>query len=74
MVGFYLRPRNCQVLFVTIDVRILYKVDKQVIGLELLGVFVLLDLGSRYVILCVNHSEFVSGFVMALMKQSCFQK
>ena len=44
-------------------------VDKHVIGLYFLEIFVSLDLGSRYVIPCVNYCGFVSEFVMALLKQ-----
>ena len=62
--------KKLSVLSVTIDVRILYMVDKHVIGFHFLGVFVSLDLGSRYIIPRVNHYGFVSGFVMALLKQS----
>ena len=43
--------------------------DKQVLGIEFSGMFVSLDLVSRFVIPCVNDCGLVSGFFMALLEQ-----
>ena len=44
-------------------------VDKLVIVLKFLGMFLSLDLSSRYLIPCINCYGLVSGCIMALFKQ-----
>ena len=61
--------RKLYVLSVIMDVYILYIFDSHAIGLEFLGLLVSFDLGSRYVMPYVNHFGFVSGLLMALLKQ-----
>ena len=61
--------RKLYVLSVIMDINNLYIVDRHVKSLQFLGLLVSFNLGSRYIMPCVNHLGFISGFLMDLLRQ-----